>query len=428
MSTITPLMTKKYLMRAYIVCFSAALFFFYEFIQGNLFGSISQDMMQAFAITADKMVLLSSIYFVANVVFLFPAGVLLDRYSTKKIILISLSVCIFGTFLLASTSSFEVALLCRFLTGIGSAFCFLSSIRLASRWFPTQKMALITGLIVTMAMTGGMVAQAPMTLLINAYGWREALLFDAGLGLVILLVISKTIQDWPHGRPLRREDSLHGMSIWQSMRQSYFKAQNLLAALYTSLMNMPIAILGAMIGSLYLEQTFGLSRQDASMVTSMIFFGAILGAPVIGNLSDKLALRKKPMIVFNLLSLVSICYLIYQPNPSFSLLALLFFLVGFFTSAQVISYPLIAENNPPALTATAVSVASILTQGGYVLYQNIFGQLLQSGWQGKTLAGVAQYSPSAYQYALTILPIGAGLAFIACCFLKETHCKRVGRN
>jgi MFS family permease len=164
------------------------------------------------------------------------------------------------------------------------------------------------------------------------------------------------------------------------------------------------------------------------MVTSMIFIGAILGAPVIGNLSDKLALRKKPMIVFNLLSLVSICYLIYQPNPSFSLLALLFFLVGFFTSAQVISYPLIAENNPPALTATAVSVASILTQGGYVLYQNIFGQLLQSGWQGKTLAGVAQYSPSAYQYALTILPIGAGLAFIACCFLKETHCKRVGRN
>lgn len=410
--------------KAYIVCFSAALFFFYEFIQGNLFGSISKDMMQAFAITADKMVFLSSIYFVANVIFLFPAGVLLDRFSTRRIILVSLLICIFGTFLLANTHSFQVALLCRFLTGIGSAFCFLSSIRLATRWFPANKMALITGLIVTMAMTGGMVAQTPMTLLINELGWRMALMFDGAVGLVILAIIANTVEDWPHGKALRKEDSLGGMSIWASMRRSYFNGQNVLAALYTSLMNMPIAILGAMVGSLYLEQAIGFSRKDASMITSMLFFGSILGGPLIGSLSDKLGIRKKPMMIFNLLSLAMVCLTLYFPTHNFTLLMVLFFLIGFFTCAQVISYPLIAENNPPALTATAVSVASILTQGGYVLYQNIFGQLLQRQWQGQMTDGVATYSFEAYQNAFIILPIGMIIAFMASMLLKETFCKR----
>lgn len=68
----------------WLVCFSASLFFFYEFIQGNMFASIADNIMHDFHVQADKMAYLSSIYYLSNVLFLFVAGMLLDRFSAKK--------------------------------------------------------------------------------------------------------------------------------------------------------------------------------------------------------------------------------------------------------------------------------------------------------------------------------------------------------
>jgi hypothetical protein len=49
----------------FFVCFSASLFFFYEFIQGNMFSSIADNLMRDFQMGADKMTYLSSIYYLS---------------------------------------------------------------------------------------------------------------------------------------------------------------------------------------------------------------------------------------------------------------------------------------------------------------------------------------------------------------------------
>ncbi len=85
----------------------------------------------------------------------------------------------------ALTTSIFWASLFRFLTGIGSAFCFLSVISLATRWFPSARLALVTGVIVTIAMLGGIAAQTPLMLLQHMVGWRNALVIDAAVGALI---------------------------------------------------------------------------------------------------------------------------------------------------------------------------------------------------------------------------------------------------
>ena len=47
--------------RPWLICFAASLLFFYEFIQGNMFASIADDMMRDFHIQANQMMILSSI-------------------------------------------------------------------------------------------------------------------------------------------------------------------------------------------------------------------------------------------------------------------------------------------------------------------------------------------------------------------------------
>ncbi len=405
----------------WVVVFASSLFFFYEFIHGNMFASIADNIMQDFKLQADKMTYLSSVYYLSNVIFLFVAGMLLDRFSAKKTMLVAMFFCVLSTFLLAYAHSFYVAFFCRFVTGIGSAFCFLGPIRIASRWFPPKRMALVTGAIVTMAMSGGMLAQYPLTKLVNLFGWRESMIMVGWLGVFMFIAMMLWIKDSPH--PVI-EIARNKINLWTTLRRAYFNLQTMRAALYASLMNMSVAVFGAMIGSLYLMQRLQISKEDASMVNSMLFLGAIIGGPLIGWYSDKQGLRILPMKLAATSALLTCLAILFLP-VSISVMAMLFFLLGFFTAAQVISYPLVAESSSPLMTATALSTVSILTQGGYILYQNLFSALLL--WQGdmNMTEGVPVYSLEGYQTAAMILPLGLIVALLVIMKLKETYCRQI---
>ena len=238
------------IMQPWLVCFAASLFFFYQFIQGNMFASIADYVMRDFHIEANKLMYLSSVYYLANVIFLFVAGIMLDRFSPKRILVYSMTFCMLSTFVLAYTNDFYIALICRFIAGVTSAFCFLAPVRLATCWFPPKRMALVTGGIVTMAMTGGLVAQYPLTALVLHVGWRTAVLDVAWLGFGMLLIMLWWIQDKPEGFEIPEHQTLPLKEAWLGCLDK----QPIFAGFYTSLMNLPIAVLGAAMGKLYLVQ------------------------------------------------------------------------------------------------------------------------------------------------------------------------------
>jgi MFS family permease len=413
----------------WIVCFSASLFFFYEFIQMNMFNAISGALMQDFHLTAAQAGRLSATYFYASVIFLFPAGQILDRFSTRKLIIVAMSICIIGTFLFATTHNLQLAGLFRFFTGIGSAFCFLSCVRLASRWFPSHRMALVIGLIVTMAMVGGMVAQTPLTLLTTAVGWRQALMIDAAAGLIFLAWIIFIVKDYPehfHESHQLEKSQLKGLGYWKSLRMSFLKKNNWFCGIYTCLMNLPIYLLGGIWGILYLQSVHHIEKTSASIITSLLFTGTIIGSPLAGWISDRIRLRKAPMIVGTLLSFIIIFSIMFMSNLNFATLAILFFLLGLVTSTQIISYPTVAESNSKLLTATSVSVVSITTLSGGIIFEPLFGHLMDMHWNGAMANLNPIYAAGDYQFAMWLFPFTFLFSLIVALLIKETHGKKMG--
>jgi MFS family permease len=402
----------------FIVCFAASLFFFYEFIQGNMFSSIADNLMQDFQIGADKMTYLSSIYYLSNVIFLFIAGYVLDHYSPKKTLLWAMLSCVVSTFLFAHTTSFSVALICRFIAGIGSAFCFLGPIRVASHWFPVNRMAMITGMIVTFAMTGGILSQYPLAQLVQHIGWRQSVDIVGWFGLFLFILMAWGIREThtpceiPH-EPVK-------VDLLKTFKNIYLNPTIIKSALYTSLMNMAVAVFGAMMGTLYLMQRLDVPKSTASMINSMLFFGAIIGGPLVGWISDHLQKRIVPMKISAAITLWLILMVMYMPMNAI-MMGFVFFLVGLVTAAQVISYAFVAETHPPAITAMAVSAISVLTQGGYVIYQNIFSFILTHTGEYSVVQGAPVYTLHSYQIAAIILPLGVALAYLLSSRLRETH-------
>lgn len=416
--------------QSWLVVLTAALFFFYEFAQMNLFNSISSSLMQAFQIHAAQLGVLSSFYFIANVIFLFFAGILLDRVSTRFIILSALLICIVGTALFSISHSFAWACFFRFLTGIGSAFCFLSVIRLASRWFSAHRMALAIGVVVTMAMIGGWVSQTPMTLLVKAVDWRVAMQIDAALGMIFFILILQFVKDYPSHHQethLAEKTQIQTLGYLKSMRLAFLRAQNWLVGFYVFTMNLPLGLLGGLWGVLYLTNVQAVSKIEASEISSMLFLGTLVGSPLIGWVSDYLHLRRLPMILSAAISAELILFLLFASPLSFMMLIILFFLLGLCTSAQIIGYPFVAENSARMITAMSVSVVNISVQGGIGLFQPFFGFLLDQQVLSRAHHLSAPLIASDFHWAMWIFPIGFIVAIgIALTLLQETHCKQRG--
>jgi MFS family permease len=411
---------------AWIVILVGSLFFFYEFIQMIMPNAINVELMQAFNLNATGLGLLASMYFWSNTLFLFPAGTLLDRYSTKHLILGAIILCTIGTFMFGLAPNFAIASCGRLIVGFGASFCFLSCIRLASRWFPPSRMAFVTGLVVTMAMLGGFVAQTPMVYLTKWVGWRNAILFDAGLGVIITLVILFVVQDRPpNSQESERADKAHLKSLGfvRGVKLVLLNPNNWLGGIYTSLLNLPVLLLGGLWGIRYLVQVHHLTDVQASYATSMLFVGVIFGSPAFGWFSDYIGRRCLPMIIGAITSLIVILVMMYTPDLSLTSLIILFFLIGFLTSSQVLSYPTIAELNPIALTGTAVSIASITIMSSGVIFQPLFGWILDLHWDKTVINNQPIYSLHDFNSAMWIMPIGFVISLIFSFLIRETYCE-----
>lgn len=412
---------------AWLVTLAAALFFFYEFIQMNFFNTINTQLRESFQLDAIEIGQLFSMYFYANFLCLFPAGNLLDRYSTKKLLLTAVTVCTIGTFLFSIATEFWLAAVGRFMVGCGASFCFLSCIRLASRWFAPRQMAFVTGVVVTFAMLGGLVAQAPFAMLTELLGgWRNALYVNTALGVVITIVIMFIVQDRPpDALNNAQEDHAHlkQLGLWRCIKLAMLNPQNWLGGLYTALINLPVFVLGGLWGILYLTQVHHVSATQASYATTMFFVGVIFGSLIYGWISDHIERRVMPMVVGAILSLIVIAILMYVPNlPLWSLISL-FFLIGLVTSSQVLTYPLIAELNPIYLTSTAVSVDSLCIMASGFIVPPFFGWLMEKNGVHEIVNGAAVYTAQDFNIAMLIMPAAFVIGLIITFFMRETYCK-----
>ncbi|WP_419419382.1 MFS transporter [Legionella sp. D16C41] len=402
---------------AWLVCLSAGLFFFYEFFQLNIFDVINQPLRQDFQLDATQLSWMSSAYLWADILFLLPAGLILDRFATRTVILIAMFLCVIGTIGFAITQSFLGACFFHFLSGIGNAFCFLSCVVLVSNWFPPRRQAFVIGLLVTMAFLGGMMAHTPFAHLNDLYGWRNSLLIDGVIGILLLGWIAVTVKDKPHaGLPIASKKQ---ENILISFLLAFKNPQNWLAGLYTSFLNLPIMVLCALWGASYLEVVHHIKEIAASNIISLIFIGSIIGCPLAGWLSDKQG-RRKPLMIFGAIAtLITVLPLFLEFKLNQWQLSGLFFALGFFTSTQVISYPLIAESNRKDNTGAATGISSVLIMGGAGIGQVLFGMLIQyhAGGSGN------HYTSADFQYAMWMFPLTAIAALIAVLLAKETNCR-----
>ena len=394
-------------LKGWLVCLIAACFFSYELVQLHMLNAISPMVMKDLALSTTDFSALCSTYLLADVIFLIPAGIILDRVPVRRMILIALGLCIVGTFGFALSTTFIQAAISHFLSGIGNAFCFLSCMMLANSWFG-NKSSFVMSVMITIGLLGGVLAQVPFTLLAENFGWQKTLIFDGVAGCLIWLLNYLFVEENKSTETVSEKTSVKVFLL--NLKPAFFNSQVWKCGFYTGFLNLPLMIISAMIGNLYLTKVLNFSLLNASLITSMISVGTIVGSPFYGFLSDFFQKKKVLMVAGALCSLVSFSLIMIVKSPSLPVMMTIFFSLGFFSASQVLGYPMIADSAPKELKGTSMGLAALIIMGLAFVGQPLTGFLIDIA------SSSGGYN---FDYALMIFPVGFMVSLLISCLIKE---------
>jgi MFS family permease len=418
--------------RGLVIWGLAALFFFYAWILRVAPSVMVEPLMRDFQVGGAVLGNLSAFYFYAYSGLQVPVGLALDRWGARRVLTFAVFTAALGAVASAYAPTIELAYAGRLLVGIGCAFSFVGGLVLAAAWFPPHRFALFAGLGMATGLAGGIAGQAPVAALVEADGWRHALVVIAVGGVALGAAIWLVVRDRPAGAiagaiagaavatPARAE------SVWRDLWRAAKRRQTLLIAAFAGLMSAPMLVFGSLWGVPYAMERFGLGRTEAAFTMSFMLLGWVCGAPFWGWLSDRIGRRRAPMLAGAVLGLVAVTVAVYLPGLTLAGLRAAAFAAAFGGSVMSICYAAGREHNPGAAAGAALGFINMVSVLGGALLQPLVGWLLDLQWDGRLAAGARAYSIEAYRLALLILPACFVIGIAAALGIRETHCRPVG--
>lgn len=410
----------------WIVWGLACLFYFYECLLQVSPSVMSNELMRDFSVTSQTLGILSGVYFYSYAAMQLPGGVLMDYFGPHRLLTIATAICAVSTIAFGMTDNFFMACVARLMIGFGSAFAAVGTMKLAANWFPAQRFALLTGLMVTIGMMGAIGGEAPLALLVDTFGWRHSMLVMGVVGLVLTVLIVLIAQDTPknykapvHNHPVEEEHLVPSLLALIKNRQLW------LVATYGGLVYMATPVFCGLWGVPFLMTKMGLAKSTAANYISLVFIGWAIASPLWGIFSNRIGLRKPPMYIGCIGALICCSLFIFAPISSTLLMQLLLLTFGLFSAGFLPAFTVAKELCNKKYVATGLSFMNMMNMVGIALAQPLIGYILDKMWQGQMMGTVRLYPLVAYQTALALLPIGMVIALLILPKVKETYCQSV---
>lgn len=397
--------------RAWAAWLLASLFFFYAFLLRVSPSVMVEELMREFAVGAAILGNLSAAYFYAYAAPQLPIGLMLDRFGPRRLMTFGAGLAGLGCIVFAIGGSVSVVYVGRLMIGLGAAFSWVGALTVAVHWFAPQRFAALAGGTQAFGMAGGVFGQAPTAYLVATQGWRGASVVIGIMGVTLAVAIWLVARD-------RLRASHAGTGLTQGLKIAVANPQTWLSSLFGMAMVAPIVSFGGLWGVPYLTQTYGMSREEAAILTSLSFIGWGIGAPLLGTLSDRLGKRRLVMAVGAGVSAVALA-LVPTAGGAPVLLGLLMATSGFFGSAMVVGIALARESNPPQVSGTVLGFTNTFVVGSGGLFQPLIGYLLDLQWDGRMQAGARIYTAEAYHWGLSVLPAILAVGCVAALLSRD---------
>ncbi len=385
----------------------AGVALFYEYLLRSTPAVMVPQLSEAFSLDAAGVVALLGLFYYGYSAFSLVAGAAADRFGARRLLPVGAAFIGSGALLFA-TADPPLAGIGRFLQGVGGAFVLVGGIDIAARSFRATRTATFIGVTQMFGMAGGAAALLALPSLAaqgvtSSYFWTMGVAGLVLAALIQVLVPKEKRGPVPSGWP---------KSAARAFGAVFRKPQSILCGLIAGLLFLPATLfeLGSRVASP--QRAAGLDQGAAAWLSPAVLLGWILGAPLLGLISDRMGRRKPVILGGATLLLACAAWTLHGPADAFPPY-LLGLIMGVSSGAAMLPYTVIREANPPEYGGTATGVVNFLSMSFTAALGVAAARMVAHPGSEVALA-------DSHRKAFMLLLYGSGLAAICTLFLKET--------
>lgn len=234
-----------------------------------------------------------------------PVGVLLDRFGSRRLLVVGLVMMTGAQLAFALTTSYAGAVAARVVLGAGDAMIFVSIIRLVAFWFGPRQAPVLTQLTGQLGQLGAIAAAAPLSIALRELGWTATFAGVSSIGLLLLVGLLLFVRDSPV--PIDRTAVIRLAALARSVRTvwgnpgtrlgmwSHFTSQ-FSAAAFALLWGFPFLVAGQ-----------GISENAAGVLLMVMTGWVLVSGLVLGVLVARLPYYRS-VIVLLVVALVALTW------------------------------------------------------------------------------------------------------------------------
>ena len=373
-------------------------------LQRSSLGVATTDALARFGITAATLAAFSMVQLLVYAALQVPVGVLIDRYGSKRLVVVGSLVMAGAQAMFAFATSLPLAYAARVVLGVGDALTFISVMRLIPAWFPPQRSAKVTTTTGPVNQLGFVVSAVGFAAVLAAWGWTPSFLSAGAVSIVTAVVALVLLRDSPQGRPPRVPLRAALASATRAVREAWSEPGTRLGfwAGFTTLF--PSMMFGVMWGYPFLTVGQGLSPTTAGgLMLAMSLAGLVYGVALGSVLARHPYYRS--LVGVGLVGVVMAIWAAVLLVPGRAPLWLLVVLVVALPCTSIIAittFDIARTSNPPRRLGAAIGVVNVGAFLGTLIVVMAIGLVLQM----RTPTGSQTYTLEAFKWAfVTQYPI-----------------------
>ncbi len=270
--------------RAYVAWATVAVAYAIAFLQRVSPQSVSLSFMIDFGTDAAGVAMLASSYFWGYTLMQIPAGLLVDRYGVKRVVLFSMAASSLGSAGFALAPNLLDVFAARLIVACGDALVFTALLKLVAQNFVDERFGIMSGISQVSGYLGGVVATTPLAAAVTGFGWRACFLFIACVGIANLAFASTALRPDPAAR-----SSKTLIGVLDASRRALTQTANWGCAISFASHFAVVTTLSGVWGIPMVAHVFNVSPSAAATPLLTFMIGNAAGSIFLGHAADRLA-------------------------------------------------------------------------------------------------------------------------------------------
>lgn len=405
-------------MRAWVVWAAGLLAYIVAVLDRTTLGVAGLDAANRFgaspAVLSTFVVLQLVVYAGAQI----PAGLLLDRFGSKKMILAGGLLMAAGQLTMAFTTSLPAAIGARAVVGLGDAFTFISVVRLVPHWFPPRQVPLVTQLTGIAGQLGQVLSAVPFLALMAGAGWTKAFSAVAVLGVVSLVVTALAVSNTPDDVTID-DPKTDLRATLRSVKTVWMRPGTRLGFFTHMGTQFSVTIFALMWGVPYLTAAQHVSRDDAGALLTVSVLTAIVAGILIGIFIGRQPHRRSWLVLGIIAGNAAVWTVVLArdtPAP-YWLLVVLVVVISVGGPGSVVGFDFARTFNPRSTLGTAQGAVNM---GGFL------ASLILMQGMGMVIGAMGGYSFESFRAAWCLQYIAWAIAVVGIIATRRKALRTIG--